>query len=127
VHVFYVSARPAAVGVEGSELKVRAVLQGPVRLEVPASGEFDLPAVRVPRRNFMTFNNLLIAVTGAEPAQLFLKNSDQSPIEDARVKNPKELESRPERDFQVESKYFISSISLGQLKVKGTVEFKDLR
>jgi hypothetical protein len=131
LHVFYVSAREAAVGVEGQELKVRAILQGPVRIEVPTSGEVELPATRVPRRSFMTFNYLLVAVTGPEPKQLFLKNSDASPIDDPRVKDASELAAKPERDFQAENKYFVSAIRIGQLKPQGggatPVDMKELR
>lgn len=121
LHVFYVSGREAAIGTPGEDLKVRAVLKPLARIEIPASGVVDLPRAQVPRARFLSFNYLVIAISGASPETLFLRNADRSEVIDPRAA-PAEMERKSEADFQAERKGFVSVLKLARLpKANGAI------
>lgn len=114
LNVFYVSAREAAVGVAGQQLQVHAILAGPVRVRIPESGTVDLQAMRVPRNGFKAFNYIYLAITGAQPDPLFLRNTDGTDVADPRA-TLQELKRKPPPSFQAEHTGFISAKALSKL------------
>src|SRR5580704_10685970 len=52
LHVFYVSGREATLAVSGQTLKIRALSRDPVRVDINASGEADVPQTLVPFGRF---------------------------------------------------------------------------
>jgi hypothetical protein len=76
LHVFYASARQAALGVVGQELKIRQIKHGPVSVLIDARGEAMVPAVVLTRSGFYSTNNVIFAVSASPDLPTFLKNSD---------------------------------------------------
>jgi hypothetical protein len=118
LNVFYVSAREAAMGISGQQLQVHAILAGPSRVQIPESGIVDLQAMRVPRNGFKTFNYLYLAITGAQPDPLFLRNTDGTDVDDPRAL-PQELKRKPAPAFQAAHTGFISAKALSKLARSG--------
>jgi hypothetical protein len=115
LHVFYVSAREAALGFSGQSLKIRAIKHGPVLFDIPPSGEVQVPAVRVPNSGFQTFNYVVIAITARNSSVLYLRNADGTYPEDPRKPNYLELQ---DRDFKADKLGFISTIQLNDLRME---------
>ena len=118
LHVFYVSARPAGIDTPGAELKVRAILKPLDRIAIPPTGTIDLAATSVPKSGFMSFNYLVLAITGPQPSRLFMRNTDNSVITDPRASQA-EIEAKPASDFASERMGYIDALRLRRLPTSG--------
>jgi len=113
LNVFYVSAREAAFGFSGQALKIRAIKQGPIRVEISTSGEALIPAAQVSNAGFQTFNYIVIAVTDRSAVPLYLRNADGTYPEDARSPNYLSLN---DQSFKTDRIGFMSMIHLSDLR-----------
>jgi hypothetical protein len=114
LNVFYVSARTAGLALPGSELKVRAIMGMPVRVEIPSSGEVDLPEARLSGKSNVSFNYVIFAISSADPNPLYLRNSDEVPVSDPRATEA-ELKAKPDSEFATDRMSYVSAIRLSKL------------
>jgi hypothetical protein len=115
LHVFYVSGRESAIGVNGAGLNVRSIKRAPVKVEINSAGEASIPSVDVDRTGFDIFNHLVMVVRRTTEEEAFLKNADDTYPVDARVPDGM-WEPIPADAFEHEKTSILSMIKLGQLK-----------
>ena len=124
LNVFFVVANtPAIGGLRGQQLEFSEIRLAPIRVQIPANGEVEIPETLVPRSDTAfgpakTYSHIFIALTGAQPNPLYLRNTNgalvgasPSPVLDPRI-GPDQLKRLPDSSFQILSSGFISKFGL---------------
>ena len=115
LHVLFVSGREPAITTLGSQLQVRTVLRALPKFIIPKDGILEIPKLSIPRSSFTSLNYVVFGITPPSQEQLYLRNVDQSPVEDYRSLLSGQNLAPSEKDFEHEGLYRVSTLKLRKL------------
>jgi hypothetical protein len=127
LYAFFVSGRPAEVGLRGTTIHSYALMRDPVTARISASGEARIEATQVPAiiRNVRPFNYMVLLVGPSDGRTLYLRNTvldADSPTGfkytypyDARA-NEEQIARMPDSSFAHEIYGFVSRAKLEEMR-----------